>query len=184
MFTGMKSELTGTQQLIAVVAIFVVVPIVGYVYNSATSLESFNKNIKDWTKRPSSTDSGSLYIRGKVLPIRYDSRKDGQSEVQADVYWALPSELRASSPDDVGTVVWLSWTSEQSVERKGIMVHLYGVQHICRVTVIDKKTDTMLGYRIFRGVDPRKPNREGCDADGKPIPAIIKYLTDLRRRSD
>jgi hypothetical protein len=179
MFTGRNPGLSAWQQGVALLVMLAAI-IGAYVYKHATSLEPFNAKLQDWTKQPARSGPGAVYPRGRVLPIKHQY---GRSEVDTETYWALPSQLRASTPKDVGTVVWLSWTTESADEHKGVQVFHYGVIHICKVAVIDKQTDTMLGSRTFRGFDPRKPNWEGCDSDGRPMPAIINYLKGLERKA-
>src|SRR5689334_1350329 len=104
-----------------------------------------------------------------------------------DLHFDLPSDLRASWPGEVTTVVQLHWThaavgqyvSEQTSDRDPIRLPTArgtAYQWKCEVTVMDRATRTILGRSHFMGSRPpeRLRGRAGESASGdKPTDEIL-----------
>src|SRR5262249_27112691 len=59
-----------------------------------------------------------------------------------DYFWfRLPPELRAATPDEVESVVWLKWGEERVAEYEG---GGWAIRNTCTVTVFDLKTKKVL----------------------------------------
>jgi hypothetical protein len=146
-------------------------------YRSLHSLEHFNKTAAVWLKAPAPGRSPA-YIRGRVLPVMHIP---SSGCVEEDVYWLLPSELRARTADEVGTVVWLDWEEKAfTVPYIQFTRRIIGIQYVCRVTVIDRTTNEKVGEQIFLGSDPRGSDKY---AGSRPYEAIAQYLRRLPRKA-
>jgi hypothetical protein len=158
---------------------------VQHVTLSATSLDDLNKKIDVWLEKPTASDDLGAYVRGKVLPIERSPRNGKGNGVAPDLYWALPRDLRARTPDEVGTVLWLDWEYDWITEYRHPFEYTLGGILVCKVTVIDKTTNTRLATRTFRGSDPTKAEVKGKSRDyigEPPFEAIIAYLQKLPKR--
>jgi hypothetical protein len=148
------------------------------------NLDAFNQKLAVWTEPPKGAWGGWPYIRGKVLPIMYQPYAGGRREVQEELYRQLPADLRANTPEEVDTVVWLEWGEERlgKTRSEPPMTHytLEGIRYTCKVTIIDKRTNCKVGETSFQGSDPRG---KGNYAGDKPYAEILAYLTKLPRRS-
>ena len=145
-------------------------------YRSLYSLEHFNKTAAVWLKDPAPGRSPA-YIRGKVLPVTHIP---SSGRVEEDLYWLLPSELRARTPEDVSTVVWLDWEEKPfTVPYIQFTRRIIGIQYLCRVTVIDRTTNEKVAEQMFLGSDPRGSARYAGD---RPYEAIAQYLRGLPRK--
>lgn len=89
--------------------------------------------------------------------------------------------MRASTPQDVETIVWL--------ERVEVKVGRYSdgadaLREDCRISIIDKTLGVMTGRKTLLGGDPptyKSASGPGSGADPDSM-AIAKYLTSLPRR--
>jgi hypothetical protein len=120
------------------------------------------------------------YLRGKVIVVN-----TGDKEVDCDVFFELPSELRAATPEEVGTIVRLKWGTKMV----GMYVSGRGSEgaadaQTCEVTVIDKSIPAIVAWRSFQGDDPPM-HFTGARTGPKPVKAVVDFITSLpRERSD
>jgi hypothetical protein len=151
-------------------------------YQAVTSLDEFNRKIDVWMEPPASSDAADSYIRGRVLPIVHQPESGRGVGVAPDLYWALPRGVRARTPDEVGTVVWLDW-EEKTITGpyNGFVDQVTGIQYVCKVTLIDKRANRKLAERTFRGSDPTGSGRFQGD---KPHKEIVDYLKGLPHKAD
>ncbi len=114
--------------------------------------------------------TGSPYIRGKVIPVQV---RDNTLDI---LYFDLPKDLRAGSPEEVGTVVWLYCVySTQKIEFAAGAKRETN-NYTCDVAVIDFQEQTMVAKQSFQKV---------AGGQGIPdvlYPDIIEYLSGLPRR--
>lgn len=124
--------------------------------------------------------SGDEYIKGKVLVL------DRTAESIADLNSSLPSDLRAATVAEVGTIVWLDWGQELAVYYGDYFSLDKGYRYTCQVTVIDRSLPAKVGSQHFLGSDPPSQvyaSKYGRDYYGsKPTSEIIAYLKSLPRR--
>jgi hypothetical protein len=101
-----------------------------------------------------------------------------------DVDWLLfdlPSDLRASGPQDVATVVLLDWGKKQ-VDSYENGAPAY--QQEVTVTVVDLATKAVIGQQHFVGGEPPQ-SIESSSSSGtgsKPTQEVVDYLKSLPRR--
>ncbi len=104
-------------------------------------------------------------------------------DIDSDVYFGLPASLRASRPEEVGTVVQLDYGREPG---RGV----YGKDRLpsfvqtCQVTVIDRASRAVVATALVHGGDPPDHIEDG-DKEGvgpRPTPQILDYLKGLPRQ--
>jgi hypothetical protein len=97
------------------------------------------------------------------------------------LHYELPDDLRASSPAEATTVVWLKWNKAQ------VGTYTTGgaaYQWHCLVTVIDLGTRTKIREQNFTGSPPPQSirSRRGTSHSGdKPNSQIVNFLRGLPR---
>jgi hypothetical protein len=115
---------------------------------------------------------GKGYLKGKVVIIDKD---DGGTIDSLNS--SLPEVLRANSPEEVGTVVWLNWNEERvGTYQGGGGAYVY----TCVMTIIDRTSSSKVAVKRFRGGDP--PYITYSHSGYGSRPDIISYLTNLPRR--
>jgi len=114
------------------------------------------------------------YISGKVIAI------DKERSKVDSVFFSLPKDLRATMPEEVGTVIWLEWDER--------IVGTYtdgakGYQITCQVTVIDKDNAAIVASQSFAGSrPPGTKSGSGSRSGSKPTGDIVQFITALPRR--
>lgn len=91
----------------------------------------------------SDRQSGDIYIRGKVIPMDVV-----EQHPDAAFYDKLPETLRATTPEEVGTVVRLDCTN---LTRYFCNRRLNPVQYRCEVTLVDMAIPAIVGEARFEG---------------------------------
>jgi hypothetical protein len=133
----------------------------------------FEKHIDDYLTAPKTGGTGtSQKARGKIVPV------DVQERHVDRLYFELPKELRAASPDDVATVVWLAWREEKVGEYDGGKPACI---ERCDVTVIDRQQNAVVAKKEFRGGEPPKTLKSNFTKGVGPRPykEIADYLVSL-----
>jgi len=129
----------------------------------------------------------SPYVRGKVIPI------DVVGKQVDDLWFKIPDALRASNPQDVGTVLLINCTSEiagyyfpeDAKPSSSNTSNTIGRRWMCATDLVDEGSHHVLDVQHFTGVEP--PNsidgNQLFDVSGpKPYGQMIFYLTGLPRR--
>jgi hypothetical protein len=112
--------------------------------------------------------------KGKYILIDHGGRT-------CDYTWFdLPAQLKAPTPAEVKTVVWINWGSVAAVKFPG---NRFGYQHFCDVCVIDKDTNTTIGQRRFVGTMPPTTisSRSSSTNGSKPYEDLVNYLQSMAR---
>jgi hypothetical protein len=145
------------------------------------TIEDFNKQKKLWLKAPQTATDGPTYLRGKVLPVTVNlvQLEGPDAYVSEELYKKLPSELRPRTPEEVDTLAWIAWREEKLLRSLGNFYQDVGKRYHCKVSIIDRKTNTKVGERSFTGSDPRG---SGEYEGEKPYAQILDYLTGLPRK--
>jgi hypothetical protein len=121
--------------------------------------------------------AGQHPIMGKMVVVDTNKR-----DVDWDTFFSLPDDLRAAKPQEVGTIVWTNWGKalDQQYEYEG---HVPAYHQTCHVTVIDRKTRTMLYERQFQGSDPPQRISESASegVGSKPTQEVLDFLKGLPR---
>jgi hypothetical protein len=127
------------------------------------------------------------YIRGKMVLIQDAIPEEGPGfihEVDEEVSAFLPAELKATGPEDAGTVVVLKWRSAVvGLYHRGNAGAASGCAHTCDVRIIDNSLSAVIGNQYFRGGDPPREVRGTRHTfyGSKPVKEIADYLVKLPR---
>src|SRR5262249_10206707 len=89
----------------------------------------FNAQAPDFLEVKGSKDTTTV-VMGKVIIFDEATRK-----VDKDVYFDLPDDLRATTPEEVGTVVLVTW-SEQKIDEYDN--HVPAIQRSGHVKIVDR----------------------------------------------
>lgn len=115
------------------------------------------------------SQTGSPHIHDKIIPVNVL-----QNELDI-LYFDLPEELRADSPDEVGTVVWLYCTSVTQVVRRVGVSTRNTVDYTCDVAVIDRSMAAIVAKHSFKETAGESGKRDVL------YPDIVEYLAALPR---
>ena len=162
-----------------VVIVIVIALIGGGVYGIRScsrnmQTKPFAEHLTEYTHFPKLNESGSsTTISGKAITI------DKTTNEIDETYFDLPAELKASKPEEVGTVVWISCSeSVAGTYQSGAKGYLWN----CDVTVIDLATASTVGKKSFSGDHPPQTKSNTSDWHGsKPNSEIISYIKSLKR---
>ncbi len=97
------------------------------------------------------------------------------------VFFSIPKELQAVTPEEVGTIIWLHWSGETvGYYNNGAP----GIQQYCIVTIIDKSKQVILGERKIYGPEPPPYliNSSGPGTGAQPLDEVANYIISLPRR--
>jgi hypothetical protein len=139
-----------------------------------SELDPFKSHLAEYLSA-AEVQQGEAYIHGKIIPVNVRNQT-----VDYSFYYELPEELRASSPEEVGTVVWLDCT--------GSLVGTYtggggAYRWTCETQVVDLSIFRIVGEESFTGSDPPKTKLGSGDEHGSfPSDQIIAYLVALPRK--
>jgi len=137
-------------------------------------VSALTQHLPDYLRIPARKSLQHAYIAGKVIPVNLNTR-----EIDQDIYQRLPREIRAVSPEEVGTVVLVEYKSSLAAR---YTLGGKGYVTTCHVAIIDKARATIVGEREFCGSAPPLTKQYGVDAHGsRPTGEIVRYLKDLPR---
>jgi len=89
----------------------------------------------------------------------------------------LPAKLRATAPDEVGTVVLTEYTAHENIRYKGGGI---GYRWSMRVSLVDFATGELFGSNDFSGIEPRSEYSGSGDGYGdKPVEQVVDWLKSL-----
>jgi hypothetical protein len=118
-------------------------------------------------------------VKGKLVVVNVNERK------LHDLHFALPDELCASKPEEVGTVVLLTWkqspTSKEPLPVYGPSLYANRYIVIGQVNVFDWERKSEIASGTFLG-DVADFDPDGKPKTGpKPDDQVLKFLTGLPR---
>jgi len=142
---------------------------VGYYQYRESRLAPFKPYLSEYLSF-TSAQQGEPYVRGKVITV--DTRRKAVDHL----YFDLPQELRATRPDEVGTVVWVECTSVTTVVRRTGGSTNNTVDYRCEVTVIDKAASAIVGQQTFEKTSGEQGYQQVLYGD------IAGYIARLARR--
>ena len=142
---------------------------VGYLKYCESRLAPFKPHLNEYLAF-SMVQQGEPYVRGKVITI--DTRRKAVDHL----YFDLPQELRATQPEEVGTVVWVNCTSTTTVVRRVGGSTNNTMEYRCEVSVIDKAASAVVGKQTFEKTSGEQGYEEVLYGD------IASYLAGLPRR--
>jgi hypothetical protein len=173
-----KARFANMVPLLIIVGIFAILGI-GFVVNQTVrgvQSDPFKNNLAEYTNTGSFKEQvgATPYIKGKIVVVnKADIKVD-------DPYFDLPEDVKAVKPEEVGTIVWVTYDPR--------LVGRYtngaaGYQYTATVTVIDKANGTIVGRSSFTGSEPPSTKKGSGDAYGsKPSDDIKNYLLGLPRK--
>jgi hypothetical protein len=134
----------------------------------------FEEHINEYLTAPKAGAPTNQKARGKFITVDVNERRVDR------LYFELPPELRAASPDEVATVVWLDWREEKVGEYSGGKP---ACVEWCDVTVIDRQQNVTLAKKQFKGGDPPKTLKTTFikGVGPRPYKEIADYLASLCR---
>jgi hypothetical protein len=117
-------------------------------------------------------------VGGKMVVVDKNTQ-----DIDSDVFFGLPDALRASRPEEVGTVVWLEYGRERGMGVYG-NDHLPSFIQTCKVTVIDQASRSVIATTLLHGGAPPETINEGAKEGVGPRPTaeVIAYLKGLPRQ--
>jgi hypothetical protein len=135
----------------------------------STKRARLNDSVYKLIHEPTGKDtSGQPYLKGKVALVDRNKRE------LDDLHRALPAELRAESLGEVGTVIWLEWDHKWVRGSKA---------PVCKVTVIDRARNVIVGENTFEGDPPPMPNAiDRLPVERRPDREITSWIKSLPRR--
>ena len=111
------------------------------------------------------------HIAGKVVVV------DRGSKIFDYLVFDLPAKLRATAPEQVGTVVLTEYTAHAEAHYKGGGI---GYRWSTRVSLMDFATGELFARNRFDGIEPPRENLGRGDGYGeKPIEQVVDWLTSL-----
>jgi hypothetical protein len=117
------------------------------------------------------------YVKGKAVVVELSDAGPRISEVHR----ALPAEVRAETPDEAGTLVFIEWREALAGPYGSTLAKGYRIN--ADVRIIDLPEKTLLGLLEFQGGDPpRAQPREGDGYGPKPIDKIAGYVAGVERK--
>lgn len=145
--------------------------------NNYEKLKPFESHLSEYTSISGFKNDDGMYIKGKIIPI---DKEPNYSSISYSYYFRLPEELRATQPEEVGTIVLL----ERSDERVGTYTDGAGAYvTTIEVTIIDKSIPMIIGRKSFRGENPLSAKYGyGANYGLPPTIEIIDFLKGLPRR--
>jgi hypothetical protein len=163
---------------------------------NAIDLGSLRDHVREYStvsglKNPARTSphQTEAYLKGKIITV---NKKEKRLD---DIYFDLPEELRATKPEDVGTIVWLEWGKDEAgfycdwsdvLCKDGITPPKHddpATVNTCHVTIIDKFIPAIVGEMSFMGSDPpQRKTRSGSSSGSMPTEEIVAYLQSLPKK--
>ena len=177
--------------LVAVIAVILVygisVGLCSWQYSNQESImKPFEEHINEYLIIPGGVSSGDPYIAGKVITV------DSSDKSIDRIFFDLPKELRASNPEEVGTLILLEWKQRivgyytdpknppSEANRNNILDAAF--KWSCYITIIDRHNKVIVCKQHFLGSEPPAIKRNSDNCGRKPIREIVKYIESLPRK--
>lgn len=181
-----------------IIGIFVVtmLPRVGPSYETLYASQwarTFDARLDDYSIDSFDRRSSIPYVRGKAVALVWNHfRKRGQGSdnqtatsraYRASVNYSLElldEPLRAHSPRDVGTIVWVE---EERIYVGGYTGGGLAYRYECKVRIIDARQNVLIAEHTFRGGPPPSTTYASGDHYGSlPRVEIADFVNSLERR--
>jgi hypothetical protein len=151
---------------------------------------TFAPHMDEYLKRDGLTDAtgeGAPDVKGKLLPLDVRERA-----VASGIYTYLRHDVRATTPEEVGTIVWLEWGEESgaryAVEGRPDQTFTSSIQ-TCVVTVVDRAARKIVGREKLTSdqdervqVSKAQAETRGELLSERPVAKVMAYLETLPRR--
>ena len=141
----------------------------------------FDPYVGEYVNGTGLTDASDLavpYRVGKLVAI--DPRGRG---LDGRLQNALPADLRAAGPDEVGTIVWVTWGYHQVGTYKDAVSERErgkAFQGYCEITVIDRAAALIVERRTFDAPAPPSTSTAAGDVHTEvDVDTVVRYLVAL-----
>jgi len=150
------------------------------------SMQAFEVRLNEYIPSADLSDISSSqrpYLNGRVITVSNHKVSEHNFNpayfTTADpVFFELPEELRARTPEEVRTVIALKWASIEVGEYgRGIPA----IQIVCSVIIVDQANRRIVENKYFRGSSPPSWTSTGTHVGDSPKPQVVRYLTELPR---
>jgi len=177
------------------------------------SFESHRQSYVDLLKRADGERAATPYIRGKLITfgnidclltpvspaigpldaIPSDEKYVAFNEFDVlpwnsdDVYWKIPSRMRAKNPEEAETIVSIEWKYEilSYYRDETALRNLHRVLKIvCTMSIIDKTEARIVDKKYFEGESLPLPEKK-FDSDfigKKPVEEMAQYMNSLPQK--
>ncbi len=112
-------------------------------------------------------------VKGKMVVVNVNEKGID------DLHFDLPRDLSASKPEEVSTVVLLTW-EKRDTSSALYTVHTGRYAVVGHVRVFDWASKSEIASRMFFGDPPEHPYRPGTGP--RPDDQVLKFLTSLPRQ--
>jgi len=165
-------------------AIFALVVIVFGVFTllearrDAEEAARFEPYLNEYTSNTISDNysiGGEPYIKNKIIMVDIDEKKFDNS-----LFHSSLMELKATTPEEVGTVIWLSWDEEIADHYTDGTA---AIRLNCFAQIIDITESSIIGEKLIYGSSPPSSKAgSGSRTGSKPDTNVIEYIKTLPRR--
>jgi hypothetical protein len=133
--------------------------------------DPFSKELPGYAADFAFGDTTAPYTKGKIVVVNKTSK------AVEDPYFDLPEPLKATKPEEVGTIVQVTYEENQvGTYTSGSKAY----QYTARVNVIDRETGKIIGRISFKGGEPPSSVKRGANGYGsRPTEQIKNYLIGL-----
>jgi hypothetical protein len=144
---------------------------VGRSIHRSSRLAPFRKNMDQYLAAPPEGGGNDTYEKGKILPI------DAKARDVDSIYFDLPDDVVAQTPDDVGLIVRIKWESQVAVQFKGGGNRS---QDFCLIEVYDRDGHMLTGVVRMTGPMPQVRGAK-AEADSRPLRTkVADWLKTLK----
>jgi hypothetical protein len=151
---------------------------------SIENTRRLGENTAEYARLPSSSRmTGSPYFNGRAIALT----KDAEEKEYRQDYSLLDNDVRAESPEDVGTVVLVTYRRQKfgTYTTTGYD-HLPGYVMVGELTIVDRSIPAVIYRKTFRGERPGENvdiSMSQTEIVGtEPTDKISEFLSKLRRR--
>lgn len=149
--------------------------LVRYLYRSSV-LSPFQSSVNEYTgmKPQADTKVEETPHKGGVIPV------DTSDNTIDHFYFDLPENLKASDPASVKTIVFLTWSKQQTHQYSN---NKPGYTNFCAVDVVDRETKNLLKRGNFQGPPPPQSisGRSSSGEGARPTEEIVAFLRSNMR---
>jgi len=140
----------------------------------ARRVDAFREHLESYAQEAKGDPTPGRRMNGKLVAVDLDSKTID------DLHFDLPDDLRAETPEDVGTVVQLHWDKLQVGSYNGKPAW----KQSCQVRVMDKPSGELIETQPFWGGDPPSAIDSNASAGwgSRPDKEIVEFLGTLPRQ--
>lgn len=169
--------------IVGVVGAFILAGNVAHLYRRAT--DPFYRKCEQYRAITARQDVRTPYLRGKVVAINASDTSHEDFELQE----ALPADLRAARPENVGTVVfrefyaaYRGYYTPRNGPDAGKNLGGSADRQCYKVSIIDLSIRSIIVQQNFcGGLPPEKCPDTHC-VGSDPLPDVVAYLVALPRK--